>query len=168
MCQNFQKNLLTILDDSLQSIDSVIKVLDPNWSGLAKFEADSAAAIKAIEGWKSGTPAQDVVEIINDLIDDVNLFPVSPTYQVVITIALDGLKSIIVMLEEHSSGPTQVAAVKVMERITQEGSHAAWVPPTVVYEGTRQFTSAWNKAVSQFPNIAQCKMKVPKKWGILP
>ena len=172
MCQNFKSNLVVILTDALDSITSVIKILDPQWSGLAQFTQDATAAIAAVNNWQSGTPAQDVVQILDILIADINLFPVSDVYKAVIVIALDGIKSVIVLIEEHSTGTTQAAAQAVMDR-TAEAEVAGrkvdpWVPPTVVYEGTRQYALAWNKEIGNYPNLGTAKMKVPRKWGILP
>lgn len=202
MCQNFKSNLVVILKDSLDSVTSVIKILDPNWSGLTQFQQDAAAAITAVENWQSGTPAQDVVQILDILIADINLFPVSDVYKAVIVIALDGIKSVIVLIEEHSTGTTQAAAQAVMARTQQAtvtmctapAGHAEaaslaeaaspvaaaspaeaadrkvdpWVPPTMVYEGARQYALAWNKEVSNYPNLGTAKVQVPRKWGVLP
>ena len=161
MCQNFKQNLVVILTDALDSTVQVIKIVDPTWTGLAQLQTDTAAAIAAINGWTEGTTGQNVIEILNIVEDDISLFPVPPQYQAIIVIAIDGIKSIIVLVDEHSTGTTQVAAAKVM-------ASAKWTPPTVQYEGTRQFAVAFNKALSSHPELASAKIKVPKKWGILP
>ena len=185
MCTNFKQNLLVILEDALSSTETVIQTIDPNWGGLAQLKQDSEAAITAITAWQEGTDAENIVEIIDDVIADISLFPVPVPYQGVITIALDGVKSIIVLLEEHSTGATQQAAATVIARTANVPAKAApstvgaqeagpvhakvaWVPPTKLYEGTRQWAVDWNKEVGSRPELAHAKVAVPKKWGILP
>jgi len=172
MCQNFKQNLLSVLSTSLTSVEEVVAILDPTWSGLPQFKTDVQAAITAITNWQEGTPAQNVVQILDILIADVNLFPVSPQYQAVIVIALNGIKSVIVLIEEHSTGATQAAAQSVTERTanaTVNGRKVdAWVPPTKVYEGTREYALDWNKEVKKHPNLVHATVPVPKKWHVLP
>lgn len=183
MCQNAKQNVLLILEDALNSIQSVITILDPNWPGLSQYRTDSAAAITAIENWQSGTPGEEAVEALDNLIADISLFPVPVEYQAVIDIALNGIKSVIVLVEENETGATQTAAQQVMARTTPVAAapstvgaeqatppHAKvpWTPPTKVYEGVRQYTSDWNREIGKHENLKPAKMRTPKKWGILP
>jgi|ERR1700677_1335442 len=192
MCQNAKQNVLLIAQDALSSIQSVITILNPTWPGLAQYRADSTAAINSIESWTPGSDGSEAVEALDDLIADIALFPIPTEYQAVIVVALDGLKSVIVLIEDNETGTTQQAAQKVIARTTSSSgatvtgatvgaaqanppdapvtAHAkvAWEPPTKVYEGVRQYAVDWNKVVSKHDNLKPAKMRTPKKWGILP
>jgi hypothetical protein len=177
MC-DVQKTILEVAEDALTGFQAVITVADPNWTGLTQYQTDSAALLAQIKAWQAGNPATEVVEAIDDVIADISLFPVPPEYEAAITIALDGLKSLIVLLEAHAPDTaTKAAAAAVIARTAppstvgaqQAGSphpKVAWVQPMKLYEGTRSWAVDWNREVGKNPKIASAKVKVPKRLGI--
>lgn len=154
MCQNASKNIVSIATVALDSLTAVLKITNPGDPNLAKYEADAAALLIQLQAWKSGTAAQDVVEAINLVIDDVNLLPVPSEYQAVIAVALAGLSSIIALVNQNSTtgGATQVASAVAMARIgvsepQYHGRYAA------VY-----YTRDWNSAVGKFSELKAAKI----------
>lgn len=158
MCTNFKATAETIATEGISSIESVLTILDPTWPGLPKFKTDAAAVLAAIQGWTPGTTAENIVQVITILIDDVNLIPVPPEYQAVIVVALNGLKSVIVLLEQHSGNPpTVAAAMKAMEA-------PDWVAPTKVYTGAFPYARDWNRVVGSYPNLSTAKISNPGRF----
>lgn len=118
--------LTNILGNAAASVASV----EGNPGLAAKLTTDTAAAVTIINNWKSGTPSQNVVEAINLVIDDLNLFPSTGPYAPLIVLALSTAESIIEIVQPPSSAPAIKAHAKV-----------ATVPPAAT---AKEFKARWN------------------------
>lgn len=61
-------------------------------------------AVQAINNWKPGMPAADAIRAINQLIDDLKLFPADSKYKALIVLALGTAANIIDRLNSQGAG----------------------------------------------------------------
>src|SRR5271170_5276536 len=92
--QNTIAALTSILGSSAASIASI----EGNPTLAAQLQTDTAAAVTAVDNWKSGTPASNVIQALNIVEDDLNLFPVSGPYIPLIDLAIGTVESILALL----------------------------------------------------------------------
>lgn len=102
--QNTIAALVSILGSSAASIASV----QGNASLAQKLEADTTAAETAVRNWKQGTSAQNAIQALNLVEDDLNLFPIGK-YGPLIDLAIGTAESIIAMLPQDASAPHAMA-----------------------------------------------------------
>jgi hypothetical protein len=91
--------LTAILGSSAASIASI----EGNPTLAAKLQTDTAAAVTAVQNWKSGTPATEAIEALNLVETDLNLFPNLGVYGPLIDLAIGTVESILALLPASSS-----------------------------------------------------------------
>lgn len=75
-----------------------IAKLEGNPALSAKLITDTAAAVAAIDSWKSGSPATEAIEALNLVAADLNLLPVNPKYAPLVDLAIGTVESILAIL----------------------------------------------------------------------
>lgn len=84
-----------------------------------KLTTDTAAAVTAIQNWKSGgTPAQIAIQALNIVLADLNLFPGTSQYAPLIALAVTTAESIIAIL----SPPASAARAKLNANAPQNAA----------------------------------------------
>ena len=126
------------------------------------------AALTALKGWQSGTPAQDVIQLIGDFEDLFNALPVPDNVKLFANIILAGISTVIGILTANSPAPIAPEdAENVAEPHEQTAmfqAHVAVKTAARVEElvpGFRrsyfhspesQYKKAWNDAVKANPD----------------
>ena len=87
----------------LGSTAASIAAIEGNPTLAAKLTTDTAAAVAAINAWKSGTPDSEVILALNLVEDDLNLFPSTGPYVPLIDLAIGTVESILALLPQSSS-----------------------------------------------------------------
>jgi hypothetical protein len=136
-------SLVQVLGSSAASIAS----LEGNTSLAQKLQTDTAAAVVAVTNWKAGTVAQDVIEALNLVEDDLNLFPVLGAYGPLIDLAIGTIESILALLPQ----PAAPAAAHVAHRAVHLNQPA---PKTA-----SAYKSQWNAIVASNPKLTAAKIK---------
>jgi hypothetical protein len=139
-------DLTSILGTSAASIASI----EGNPQLAQKLQTDTAAAVVAVTNWKSGTPAQDVIEALNIVEDDLNLFPVTGAYGPLIDLAIGTVESILALLPQ----PVAAANVAVAHATHRQVTLTQPAPKTKA-----AFKSQWNAIVAGNPAMASAKIK---------
>lgn len=87
----------TIADliNTLGSAAAQLATYENNPTLAAKLQTDVAAAANAVLNWKKGTPSQLVVEALNLVEDDLNLFPLAGPYVPLIDLAIATVEGIL-------------------------------------------------------------------------
>ncbi len=120
---------------------ATLETLQGNTAMVAQIKADTRAAQLAIQNWKTGTPAQDVLQVLTILQSDINLLPVNPTDQALIQLALGTVEQIVALFP--GSAPP-VAGAKAV-RPVQLG---------FTVQNKNDFKKQWNLIVSSNPALA--------------
>lgn len=111
-----------------------------------QITTDTAAAVAAINGWKSGTPAQNVVAAINVVITDLNLIcsqvPNCGPYEPLIALALGTAASIIQIVDPSAAPVTMTARVGVVLTVPKD---------------KKSYDKQWNLFCSANPKLAHLK-----------
>lgn len=135
---------LIALTNTLSNAAEQVATLEGNTALAATLKTDTAAAVAAINGWTNGTPAQNVIQALNILEDDLNLIPAASPYSSLIDIAIGAVEGILALLP---SSTTASHAVHRSVILTQPA------PKT-----SAEFKKQWNQAaVSRGLNAAILK-----------
>jgi len=149
--------LVTVLGNATASIAAI----EGNTALATKIKTDTEKASAAVLAWKSGTPAQDAIEALNIVEDDLNLIPICAAVvndgKVAHVSGLDGdsancagilalvdlgigtIESILAMLP--ASTPASVNAGHPRRSVTP-------VHVTRWGDSSREFKDRWNKIVA--------------------
>lgn len=96
-------SLTNILGTSAANIAS----LEGNSTLASTLTTDTAAAVAAVQNWKSGTPSDEAVQALNIVANDLNLIPGVGPYAPLVDLAIATVESIIALL------PAPTAQLKV-------------------------------------------------------
>lgn len=141
---------LAALTTALGNAAASIATIEGNSALAPKLQTDTAAAATAIANWKSGTPAQDAVEAINIVIDDLNLLPVAGSDAALVALALGTAESIIAILNPGGSSVTANVSVHAIAHTV----HLKNAP-----KNAKQFKKMWNSVVAADPSLAAAELK---------
>lgn len=129
-----------------------LETLEGNGAAAQKLQADFNAADTAILNFKSGTPAQEVIEALNLVQDDLNLLPVSTQDQALVDLAIGTIDQILALLPAPAVAPVPAAARPTLSTaafvtfthpaVPHRHPHLAKTPKTA-----KQFRTEWNKLV---------------------
>jgi hypothetical protein len=135
------QNQYAALAQVLGSTASSIATIENNPALAAKITTDTAAAVTAIQNFKPGSNAQNVIQILNVVIADLNLVPNVGPYAPLITLALGTAESLIALF-----APQAATTPKVI------------LPPSspTTAKDFKAFVKAFNKA---HPELAPVQVK---------
>ena len=141
---------ISALVSTLGAAASTVAAMEGNQAVAAKLKADSAAFAVAVKNWKQGTPAQDAIQALNLVIDDLDLIcptggPCGP-YAPLIVLALGTAESIIAILNPT----TQTYGTRAQVRKVNLG----YYPSTA-----KDFKTAWNGICGSDPALASAAIK---------
>lgn len=123
-----------------QDTSNVAKAMG-NTSLSTQIDAATAAAVSAINGWKNGTPATDIIQALGIVEADLNLIPIASPYIPLIDIAIATVQSILALLP----APAPVTLQGTRMRTVYLGHPA---PKTA-----KAFKAQWNAVVDKNPKI---------------
>jgi hypothetical protein len=136
----WQQTTIATLVTALGNASASIATLEGNTAIAAKLKTDTAAASTAVLNWKKGSATTEVIEALNLVEADLNLFPVTDQYAPLVDLAIGTVESIMEMVQPGSSSP---AGVQVRAGVT----HRVYLanPPKTAAD----FTKAWNGVIDQ-------------------
>ena len=163
MCKNATStaaSLMAAIEPTIISLLTEANVLNtPN--GQAAVAAYNAA-LTAIQNWKSGTTAQNVLQLIGDFQTALNTLPIPAKYVTLTNIILAGVEAVIAVIAANSpapAAPAGVAAHADTQAMHQAATAAdAQVKIKVLVPGFKrsifhspesQYKSTWDKAVAE-------------------
>jgi hypothetical protein len=138
------------LTSTLGNAAASIAVIEGNTTLAAQLQTDTAAAVTAIQNWKSGTPAQNVVAALNIVIQDINLIcanGICGSYEPLIVLALGTVQSIIAIVDPGAT-PAE-AKVGPNARV-----HLAYYPVNA-----KDFKTQWNNIANSNSQLAAVAIK---------
>ncbi|MGA9668391.1 MAG: hypothetical protein WBQ94_04240 [Terracidiphilus sp.] len=165
MCTNAAKtvaSLMAAIEPTLKSILTFTNLINTP-DGKAAIAAYDAA-LGAVEGWQSGTTAQNVLQLIGDFQTVFNAIPFPATVSALVNIILAGIETVIGVLTANSPAPAPVAAAGDATAEETQAMHQAHVAAdtaskvTALVPGFKrnifrspasQYKKAWNDAVAQ-------------------
>lgn len=145
--QQTAAELITTVGGAVASLEAI----EGNTAIVAQIQKDTAVAAQAVENWKSGTPSQDIVAVLNTVRDDLYLVPVSTVDQALVDIAISAIEEIIVQVGGTPAATT--AAAQPMSRSPRI------VPAATKIKSSKDFKGAWNKLIAQQPKLAAASIK---------
>lgn len=140
-CVNQQT--LADLVNTLGAAATQLAAYEGNPSLAAKLQADVAAASSAVLAWKKGTASQMVIEALNLVEDDLNLFPIAGPYVPLIDLAIGTVEAIL------SEFPGAAAAATASGKPRRQVSLSYKAPKT-----SKAFAQKWN-------SIAPANVQLP-------
>jgi hypothetical protein len=140
------QNQIAALTQILGTAAASVAQIQGNPDLSAKLTVDTAAAVKAVTEWKSGTNAELAIEALKLVQDDLYLFPQVQPYAALVTLAIGTVQSILILLPAQ---PTGVATP----------SFAINLPPAPHAKDAKDFKNQWNAIVAQNPALAPAKIK---------
>jgi len=140
-------NDIAALVQTLGNSASQLAALEGNTSLASKLLTDTGAAVTAIDNWRSGSVATEVIEALNLVEDDLNLFPITSAYVPLIDLAIATVESIIALLPNSAA----ISAVHGPRRHIQLG----YAPP----RSAKEYTKRYNAIVVLHPSWPVSKLQ---------
>jgi hypothetical protein len=148
-------SLMAAIEPTLKSILTLTNLANTP-QGLAAVTAYDAA-LAAIQGWKSGTPAQDALQLIGDFQTAFDALPFPPSEQLLVNVILAGVETVIGVLTANSPAPVAPAPVAGAMRASVEETQVMH-QAHVIAETTAKVTalvpsfkrSIWHSPASQY------------------
>lgn len=133
----------TIADliNTLGEATEQLATLEGNPTLSAKLATDVSAASAAVLNWKKGTTTQMIIEGLNLVEDDINLFPMAGPYVPLIDLAIGTVEAI--LAEFPSTTPAAVSARRRTVRLSYKA------PKT-----NKDFAKRWNALAPPQAHIA--------------
>ena len=139
--------------------------------GLAAIAAFDAAE-KALQGWQTGTPAQNVIQLIGDFETIFATLPLPANVITFTNLILAGIATVIGIVTANSPAPAAPADATAHPLQTQAIYQAnvaaettakvqALVPkfkPSIFHTPESQYEKAWNAAVDANPGLGLVKL----------
>jgi hypothetical protein len=144
---NDQQTIASLLQAAGAAVSSVATI--ENDPALAsKLTTDFSAASQAVLAWKAGTPAQDVVEALDLVEQDLSLFPVNSQEVVLIDLAIGTVEAIIVAIEPSAANSAAIVARSALS------VHLA-TPP----KNAKAFKAQWQALINANPALSKYALK---------
>jgi hypothetical protein len=164
MCQNAQKTLVNLMAAIEPSIIALGNQVGISSNPLFKNVITAYnAALTVIENWKSGTVAQDVIQVLNDLQSAVSLLPIPTNLQMLLDLILGGVATVIAVVTANSPAPTPIPTLAGDATVEEtQAMHQAQViaeltaklqtlapnfKRSIFHSAATQYKNAWNDAV---------------------
>lgn len=145
---------LASLAQTLGSASAKVATLEGNPTLSAQLTTDTTAAVSAIDNWKSGTAADDVIQALSIVEDDLNLFPAADQYAPLIDIAIGTTQTLIAMLPAPAAAPAAIGARAV--RATHPHRQVTLSNPP---KNAKAFKAQWNAMTATNPALATAAIK---------
>jgi hypothetical protein len=125
------------LTNTLGNAAVQIATIEGNTALATQLKADTAAAVAAITGWKDGGVVIDVIQALNIVEDDLNLFPVTDQFAPLIDLAIVTIESILALLPQSMTASEHGKRAHRTVKVSYKVPHK-----------TKDFKSKWNQIVS--------------------
>jgi hypothetical protein len=142
-----QQQTLASLASILGNAGGMIAAIEGNVALSAQIKTDTAAAVIAIQNWKSGTPAQEVIAALNIVSADLNLIPGTSAYAPLVDLAISTVDAILLLLPAPATG---AIAPHASGRAVTFNPNA---PKTA-----KDFKKQWNAIVSANPKLEPARL----------
>jgi hypothetical protein len=163
MCQKAAATAASLMQAIEPTIVSLLTLenLNNTANGIAAISAYNAA-LAALQNWKQGTPAQNVLQLIGDFQIVFNTLPIPATAQALANIILAGVEAVIGVVTANSPVPTPApASANASEEETTasyqaqiaaqtEAAVAKLVPNfkrSIWHSAAHQYKGVWNSEV---------------------
>ena len=163
MCVNATKtaaSLMAAIEPTIKSLLTETNLISTP-EGIAAMKAYDAALL-ALQSWKSGTTAQNVLQLIGDFQTVFNALPLPTTVSVLANIILAGIETVIGVLTANSPAPAAPVGASLAAEDAQafhqahvaaetSAKVAVLVPGfkrSIFHSPESQYTKAWNGAVA--------------------
>jgi len=185
MCQKAAETAAAVMAGIEPTFLSILNLegLTTTTNGAAAIAAYNAA-LKALQNWQSGTPSQDVVQLLVAFQTIFSTLPLPPEIVTFVNIILGGVVTVIGIVKANSSVPVAIApdtlkgssTVAVGEAASPEETKAMY-QAQVIHDTTEQvatlvptfkrsffhspaaqYKKAWNDAVMANPTVALPKV----------
>jgi hypothetical protein len=112
-----------------------------------------------VQKWQHGSPAQDVIELINIFASAFDLLPVPTAYKVLANIIIAGITAVVGILTAnspaspapataHEESPAHSLVHLTMSTATKVQELAPGFKPRIFTAADKQYTDYWNKTVA--------------------
>ena len=173
MCKNATStaaSLMAAIEPTLKSLLTVTGIAGTP-EGIAAINAYDAA-LAAVQNWKSGTTAQNVLQLIGDFQTIFNTLPLPASVSVFANIILAGIETVIGVLMANSPAPAApVAGASATAEETQAMHQAHVIADTTAkvsklvpsfkrsiwHSPAAQYTATWDAAVEKNPKAGLAK-----------
>lgn len=170
MCKNATAtaaSLMAAIEPTIKNLLTVTNLLNTP-QGAAAIKAYDAA-LAALQSWKSGTPAQDVLEVISDFQVAFNALPIPAAYSALVNIILAGVETVIGVLtanspvqsapavgdpvagEKFAASDEEITAMHQVHTAADTTAKVQALVPgfkrSIWHSPESQYTKAWNGAV---------------------
>lgn len=142
------QSTIASLTATLGTAAANIAKLQGNISLGEKLTVDTNAAVAAVTNWKSGTPAQEVIEALSLVEDDLDLFPGTSQYAPLIDLAIGTAQTLVAMLPV----PATPTALTAHAHRQVHLSHAA-------PKSSKAFKTQWNQIAAQNPQLSAAAIR---------
>ena len=160
MCTNATKtaaSLMAAIEPTLKSILTFTNLINTPQGQDAIKAYD--AALAALQAWKSGTPAEDVLQLVGDFQQVFNALPMPANVSALVNIILAGIETVIGVVMANAPAPVTAAMPSLAHslRASPEESHAMH-QAHVIADTTAKVTtlvpgfkrSIWHSPASQY------------------
>ena len=145
-----QATVVAILQTATDSALAVIAITNPTYD-TAILRSDIQVALDAVKAWKPGqSNSQNVIQVLDIVAADIGMVPIPQQYQAVIVIAINGVKSVIVIIDAANPPPVSTGP-------SAKGKRQQLSVPT--YTSAAQFKASFNAAIAEHPELAAAKQK---------
>jgi hypothetical protein len=144
--QSTLATLVTVLGNATSSIAAI----EGTTSLATQIKADTAAASSAVLNWKKGTPAQEAIQALNIVEDDLNLIPATGPYVALIDLGIGTVESILELLPQPTSA---LKKSSIHRRSVNAVKITRWENPG------KEFKERWNKIVATDGALAPVAIK---------
>lgn len=158
-----EQQTVVSLTTSLITALTTLENIEGNPVLAAQLQKDGAAVISAEANWKSGTPAQDVIEALGIVQADINLLPVSTQDQELVDLGIGLVDQILALLPVPApaaapAGITLTNAVWMQkgDYLTPQLRHPKLAKPI---KDEKDFRKRWNAIVKKHKELAGAKLK---------
>lgn len=129
-----------------------LETYDGNAALATKAQTDFSALAKAVADFKAGTATQDIKQLGDDVLDDLNLFPVSNGDMALITLAIGTVDEVLALFP---STPAATGNVIVAQRLHVPHRSVGLTSPP---RKRAEFVSEWNTYRRAFkPDLPELK-----------
>ena len=144
------KSTVAALTSILGNASSSLASIEGNSTLATQISTDTAAAVKAIQGWQNGSPAQDAIQALNIVEDDINLIPIkNDTVKALVVLTIGTAESILALIP---SPPSTAHAMGAKSRTIH-------MPMANAPQTADEFKAQWNQIVAQEPSLAGAALK---------
>lgn len=125
MCQQSEAQVLNVVKASESTIITLLteaKIISTAQG--QTIETDFEALIADVQNWKSGTPADAAIQVVQDIEAALPLLPIPPPYNILVPVALAGLTTILTLLGANSPAPAIANAGELTAHVQTLHAHS--------------------------------------------